>query len=76
MNGQRQSEHWEHSRERFNGPDSAVLDPNTMHETVRGADAGATSPLPKDPITGVKYGLFFSVAIWAFLLSLGVAIFR
>ncbi len=75
MKGQPNPGHWKHSHGRYAGTDSVVLDPRSIEQSLSNADEGARQPIPKDPITGVKFGLAFSVVIWAFLLSLGVAIF-
>ena len=71
-----QSRHWNYVHNGYAGTDSAVIDPNIAAEVLRRDDGETHEPVENDSLTGVKYGLIFSLAIWAFLLSLGVAIFR
>ncbi len=76
MEGQRQPGHQDYPQGSYAGTDSAVLDPRGVDATLRSSDNERREPIPEDPITGLRYGLMFGIAIWAFLLSLGVAIFR
>ena len=63
--------HWDDPQNPCAVPADAISDRSAAHPSAHARH----EPIPDDPITGLKYGLAFGIAIWAFLLSLGIAVF-